>query len=132
MTSELTREQLRELRTTLERRREEVGAEIRRELAESDQAHYADLAGQVTDLEDRAMADLLVDQNLADIHHAVQEHRAIDAALLRIAEGRYGVCADCGGPIALARLRANPVSIRCIDCQTQHEKTYAHEGYHTL
>lgn len=131
MAGELSDSQVSELRTMLERRQEEVGVEIRRELAESDNEHYADLAG-VGDLEDQALADLLVDQNLAEIHHYVQEYRAADAALMRIARGEYGVCIDCGGPIAADRLYVYPAALRCIDCQDHYEKTHAGEGHPTL
>ena len=131
MAGDLSESQLRELRTMLERRMEEVGAEIRRELAESENEHYADLAG-VGDLEDQALADLLVDQNLADIHHYVQEYRAADAALLRLARGEYGLCLGCGGPIAVERLYVYPAALRCVDCQDRFEKTHAGEGHPSL
>ena len=131
MAGDLSDSQLRELRTMLERRQEEVGAEIQRELDESENERYADLAG-VGDLEDQALADLLVDQNLADIHHYVQEYRALDAALMRMARGEYGLCIDCGGPIAVDRLYVYPAALRCIDCQDRFEKTHAGEGHPTL
>jgi len=131
MAGDLNDSQLRELRATLERRMEEVAAEIRRELAESENEHYADLAG-VGDLEDQALADLLVDQNLADIHHYVQEYRAADAALMRLARGEYGLCIDCGGPIAVERLYVYPAALRCVDCQDRFEKTHAGEGHPSL
>lgn len=37
-------------------------------------------------------------------------------ALAKLEEGSYGVCDACGEPIAPARLRAAPESVRCIDC----------------
>ncbi|WP_340541064.1 TraR/DksA family transcriptional regulator [Nocardioides sp. GXZ039] len=40
----------------------------------------------------------------------------IDAAEARLAEGRYGVCDDCGGEIAEGRLDARPVARTCIEC----------------
>lgn len=40
----------------------------------------------------------------------------IDAALARIAEGRYGTCLNCGGPMGLQRLRAIPEARYCIAC----------------
>ena len=39
-----------------------------------------------------------------------------DAALGRRAEGRYGVCESCGGPIAAARLSVRPAARTCIAC----------------
>jgi RNA polymerase-binding transcription factor DksA len=40
----------------------------------------------------------------------------IDAALARIAEGRYGTCQSCGGPMGLQRLRAIPEARYCMGC----------------
>ena len=45
----------------------------------------------------------------------------IDDALRRIADGSYGLCDSCGGPIALDRLRARPVTTLCIDCKSDQE-----------
>ena len=50
-----------------------------------------------------------------------QELQDVRAALLRIADGSYGECLDCGKYIAAARLQAFPTAKRCIDCQTAHE-----------
>ena len=43
--------------------------------------------------------------------------QGIESALRRLKDGKYGVCADCGGEIAAARLRAMPFAERCRDCQ---------------
>lgn len=45
-----------------------------------------------------------------------RELAEIDAALDRIAEGRYGTCLSCGGPMGLQRLRAIPEARYCIGC----------------
>jgi DnaK suppressor protein len=37
-------------------------------------------------------------------------------ALEKLDEGTYGVCDNCGQPIAPARLRFAPESVLCIDC----------------
>ena len=49
----------------------------------------------------------------------VAELRGIDAALDRIAQGRYGLCARCGEPIAEARLEAVPHAALCQECQAE-------------
>jgi DnaK suppressor protein len=46
----------------------------------------------------------------------LQEIRQIREALRRIAEGRYGVCAECGEIINPKRLKALPTATRCISC----------------
>jgi len=50
------------------------------------------------------------------LSQARQRLAQIDAAMLRLAEGRYGTCEDCGRPIGAARLAARPVAATCIDC----------------
>jgi DnaK suppressor protein len=45
----------------------------------------------------------------------------IDEAIVRIDEGSYGVCEDCGEEIGLKRLEARPVTTLCIDCKTIQE-----------
>jgi DnaK suppressor protein len=42
---------------------------------------------------------------------------AIDEALMRIEKGAYGICRDCGEPIAEARLKAIPWTRVCITCK---------------
>lgn len=42
----------------------------------------------------------------------------VDAALARLAEGRYGTCETCGRPIAAGRLEARPVARTCMRCAT--------------
>ena len=43
--------------------------------------------------------------------------QAIEEALWRIEKGTYGVCRDCGEPIAEARLKAIPWTRVCISCK---------------
>ena len=40
----------------------------------------------------------------------------LQRALAKLAEGSYGRCDRCGGPIAPGRLEAAPESALCIDC----------------
>ena len=45
-----------------------------------------------------------------------RELAAIDEALHRISEGRYGTCLACGGPLGLQRIRAIPEARYCVAC----------------
>ena len=125
MSEELTPRQLEELRQKLQARRAELKTLIREELLKADAEQYGELAGQVHDAEEASVADMLVDLNLATIEHHVAELRQVEEALARMRDGGYGVCIDCGGPVGLARLQANPVALRCIRCQEAWERTYA-------
>ena len=66
-----------------------------------------------------------------DLAFAIDEHEsaelnAVQAALVRVREGTYGACIDCGETIALARLQASPEAERCVSCQTQQEQHRPH------
>ena len=47
---------------------------------------------------------------------------SIDAALYRIADGDYGKCDHCGGPIQDKRLEAVPWARHCLRCQDLNER----------
>jgi DnaK suppressor protein len=47
--------------------------------------------------------------------------QAIEEALHRIEHGTYGVCRDCGGAIAPARLEAIPWTRVCITCKAKQQ-----------
>jgi RNA polymerase-binding protein DksA len=110
-----------DMRRKLLARFEELRADIARELRKYDNEQYGELAGAVADSGDKAVADLLVDIDLAEIDRDVAELREVEAALLRIAEGGYGTCLDCGATIERARLEHTPSASRCIPCQERFE-----------
>jgi DnaK suppressor protein len=43
--------------------------------------------------------------------------QAIEEALIRMDKGTYGICRDCGEPVAAARLEAIPWTRVCITCK---------------
>lgn len=45
----------------------------------------------------------------------------IEEALRRLDDGEYGVCEECGEKIAIARLKARPVTTLCIECKSDQE-----------
>ena len=47
--------------------------------------------------------------------------QAIEEALLRLDDGSYGVCRDCGEDIAPARLNAIPWTRVCIECKEKQK-----------
>jgi RNA polymerase-binding transcription factor DksA len=97
--------------------------EIRGTLLRADTEQYADIAGEVRDLEDDSLADLLTDVTHAEVGRDVEEVRDIEAALQRIATGAFAVCIRCGQPIDRDRLDAYPTAKRCLACQRLHERS---------
>jgi len=123
----LTENQVREFKKLLDDRYFELCEEVRQELISTDDQTYIELAGQVHDLGEASVADLLVDLQLAEIDQHIKEIRAIDAALMRIAANRYGICVDCSVDIAPERLNAYPTAFRCHRCAVNHERNHARE-----
>ena len=70
------------------------------------------------------MATVTFDREL-DYTLEAQEGRllqAIDAALQRIDDDTYGICANCHQPIGAERLEALPWTTQCIDCKRKEER----------
>ncbi len=128
----LSNGQARQFRQLLETRSVELRDEIHQELLDTDEQHFIDLAGQVRDLEEESVADLLVDLELASIDRHIKELRAIDAAVSRLNTGTFGVCADCSSEIDLDRLLVFPTAQRCHDCQALFERNHAGNERPTL
>jgi len=56
-------------------------------------------------------------QHAAALLEAAREQVAtVEAALRRLAEGRYGVCERCGQPIGAERMAARPAAATCVRC----------------
>ena len=121
----LTKQQTEQFKRQLNERYEELRGEIREELLRSEDQKFIDLAGQVHDLEEASLADLLVDLDLTVLDLQVDEVRDIDAALVRIVEGSFGICLDCDDDIPVDRLRAYPTAKRCRSCQERYEHSHA-------
>ena len=62
-------------------------------------------------------SDLAAEELMVTLDQKEQRRLAdVEAALRRLAQGRYGRCEGCGRPIPAARLRAVPWTRRCVAC----------------
>ena len=48
--------------------------------------------------------------------------KAIENALQRISDGKYGYCLQCGKKIPEGRLRAIPSAVLCVECKADAER----------
>lgn len=73
------------------------------------------------DLADVAAGD--IDKKTLQVLNAreVQRLKLIDSALLRINNGRYGICLRCGKRIPHERLEAIPYAFMCVNCKSANE-----------
>ncbi len=73
------------------------------------QGYSGDSAEQAQERENDEVIDAIGNETARSI-------RAIQAALIRIEEGTYGICAVCGNEIGEARLKVLPEATRCVEC----------------
>ena len=128
----LTPQQTEELRSVVERRREALLGEFGRDLNRMREDGIDHVVGAVPDPGDESVQSLIQDLDQAEASRDLSELRTLDAARERMANGSYGSCTNCGQDIGFERLRANPGAERCIQCQTQFEKTHASQGRTSL
>ena len=50
--------------------------------------------------------------------------REIEEALVRLRDGSYGTCLDCGMPVSRKRLEAVPWARYCVSCQERRQTGY--------
>jgi DnaK suppressor protein len=82
--------------------------------------HARELLAQDSDDVSHREADREMDMALGD--REIAELGAVSAALLRLKEGCYGDCADCGEAIAFDRLKVEPWALRCVACESRRER----------
>ncbi|MBB3981370.1 RNA polymerase-binding protein DksA [Sphingobium fontiphilum] len=99
------------IRARLSDRRAQLLAHVASLEADLGQPMEADFAEQAVEREDDEALDRLSRVELAEIGQ-------IDRAIERIDQGAYGVCIECGEPIAPARLAALPEAAMCMECAT--------------
>jgi RNA polymerase-binding transcription factor len=107
-----------ELNHAMERIRQLGGALVIEEFpgAIDDDALPEDEGDVISPNEDREMS-------FAIRSMVVERANKLAEALDRLRHGEYGLCVECRGPIAPARLRAIPEVTTCLRCQDHLERT---------
>jgi DnaK suppressor protein len=108
-------------RRVLEERRTALMAELRQDIHDA-------FAGVDTVCTHDTMDDIdaSVATELTSVRFNVMQMKGdalvrIDEALIRIDDGRYGLCESCGAEISDARLSAMPFALRCTYCEGRKE-----------
>jgi DnaK suppressor protein len=121
MPENLTAAERRSLAKQLEDRRRVLRSELAAKLESQDNPALLGLRNRMEETDDWAVADLETALDVAEVSRDAGELREVEAAILRIKDGSYGECVDCGVAIPYARLHANPSASRCIACQERVE-----------
>jgi RNA polymerase-binding protein DksA len=93
-------------------------AQIEALTAEFDSVVAASKASNADDEHDPEGATIAFErqQVVALLDQARRRLADVEAALARRAAGDYGICENCGRPIAPERLAVRPAARTCIDC----------------
>jgi RNA polymerase-binding transcription factor DksA len=113
--------QLQRLHARLDQRRAELLAKI-----DSHKVHRSDGATHLRthrdETDDDAMVDAMDTREIDDIARDTRELASVEAALQRMAGGRYGQCVECGAALTAERLEAVPDAAFCLPCQVRLER----------
>jgi DnaK suppressor protein len=120
VTSHLTAGQRALLEAALVSRQQELDRQLVEHRGGLSRAEHArEILAQDSDDISHREAERELDMALSD--REVGELGAVSAALLRLQEGRYGDCTDCGEAIAFDRLKVEPWAMRCVACESRRE-----------
>jgi DnaK suppressor protein len=115
-------ERIDEIKSLLLKMKEETLQEIRKSLKNGSSAATGETSGDIYDQasseRDRELGLLLNDRERERL-------RQIDEALLRMEEGDYGTCEECGEEIPIGRLKVLPFARYCVKCKSDIEKLQA-------
>lgn len=111
-----------DLKQMLDDRRREIRAEVQGKMRDvRAEGTWGSKQNDVLDAVESSEADIQDDIEFALIQMKSETLNKINDALLRLEQGDYGNCFECGEEIAGKRLRALPFAVRCKDCEEARE-----------
>jgi DnaK suppressor protein len=111
-----------ELKRMLEERRRALQAEVQGKMRDvRSEGVWGSKQSEVFDAVESSEADIQDDIEFALIQMKSETLNKVNDALMRLEQGDYGNCFDCGEEIAEKRLRALPFAVRCKDCEEARE-----------
>jgi len=118
----MARSRYTELKKMLIERRNELQAEVQGKMRDvRAEGTWGGKLNEVLDAVESSEADIQEDIEFALIQMKSETLNKVNDALLRLEQGDYGYCYECGEEIAEKRLRALPFAVRCKDCEEQRE-----------
>lgn len=88
-----------------------------------DQGHYCLDRNELSDPLDEASINVQTSHELRFRNRELFYLKKITKSLMRMDEGIYGLCDDCGVEIGFERLMARPTAELCINCKEESEIT---------
>jgi DnaK suppressor protein len=117
-----TRSRYAELKKMLDERRREIHAQVQGKMrGVREEGTWGGKLNEVLDTVESAEADIQEDLEFALVQMKSETLNKITDALVRLEQGTYGNCFECGEEIGEKRLRALPFAVRCKDCEEARE-----------
>ena len=121
------RQRWEELRKILDSKKNNILAELRRSMEEQ-RSDTARMSFEVAQDD----GDKSVDEHERHVQSTVQSMLSdqlddIEQAMVKLDEGSYGVCEDCGQDIPVQRLAIQPFASYCVPCQEKIEQQSTRE-----
>jgi len=126
-TQSITDERYQELRHILDDRHDEIVGEVQHKIRTVRTEATKTTNYGAADVAETSESDIQDDIEFALIQMKAETLDKIDAALVRLEEGAYGYCYECGEEIAERRLRALPFAVRCKNCEEVREMEQSRE-----
>jgi DnaK suppressor protein len=127
-TPEVPKTRYSDLKQMLDERRREIQAEVQGKMrGVREEGTWGGKLNEVLDAVESAEADIQEDLEFALVQMKSETLNKINDALVRLEQGTYGNCFDCGEEIAQKRLRALPFAVRCKDCEEARENAQQRE-----
>ena len=127
-TAEMPKTRYSDLKQMLDDRRREIQAEVQGKMrGVREEGTWGGKLNEVLDAVESAEADIQEDLEFALVQMKSGTLNKINDALVRLEQGNYGNCFDCGEEIAQKRLRALPFAVRCKDCEEARENAEQRE-----
>lgn len=123
MSQHLTNGQRAMLKAALELRQRELDERLATHQRGQSRADYAREVQQ-QDGDDAPQRDSDREVELAWSDQEMQELGAVSRALQRVSDPHYGLCSDCGAEIPFDRLKIEPQALRCVTCESRHERKF--------
>jgi DnaK suppressor protein len=121
VSSHLTAGQHALLESVLQQRQQELDRLLKERQGGMSRAEHArDVLTADSDDVSHREADRELDMALSD--RGIGELGEVSAALIRLRDGSYGSCEDCGVDIPFDRLKAEPWARCCVACASRRER----------
>lgn len=113
---------------TFRKRLESRQQELRKAVSRTEEDGRVADQDTAQDIADRAASSYTKEFLFSQSNNERQTLQLVEAALLRIREGTFGECVNCGNEITAKRLEYVPETRYCIACQEKREQGLLEEA----